>query len=547
MSITTIKILLSAIPFMMFPISKTFELRAKKFDIVVYGATPAGITTAIQSAKLGKRVALLEPSKHIGGIMIEGLGGTDIDNHAGFQNSGALGGLALEFYRRVSKAYGRGDEFEQALKDRLKKPALWRFEPSVAEKVLKTWLAEYKIDIFLEAKLSEREDAITKKGLEIKTILMLNGAKFSGKVFVDATVEGDLLGRAKISTIVGREANKVYDEVRNGIQEVKTKDMLKIKIDPYIIPGKAESGLIVGIQDGALGIPGEADEKIQGYCYRVCLTKDTGNQLPIEKPANYNRENYEIYLRYARGGGKLAVPRSNIPNGKTDFNGGGDLSHNLFGMNHAYPTANYKERDSILKYHRDFTQGLLYFLTNDKEIGELDPSLQKEWRLWGLAKDEFKDNGGWPRQLYVRDARRMVADYVITEQDIKKIDGIEVPAPVTIAFWPPDIHAVRRILHNGVIYNEGAVFGGNWWKPFGISYHSLVPKKLECTNLLTPTCPSSSHIAYGAIRLEWTFMSLGQVCGIAASIAIDEKISVQKVDYNRLKKQLVAEGVVIKL
>ncbi|QHV96602.1 FAD-dependent oxidoreductase [Spirosoma endbachense] len=517
------------------------------YDVVVYGGTPAGVMAAIQVARMGQTVALLEPGRHLGGIMVEGLGGTDIDNHQEFQNSPAVGGLALEFYRRIAKAYGRSDEFEQVLRSKAKKPDIWRFEPHVAEQILLDWVAEHKIGIAYESRLLEMKDAVLKKGTAIQQIKLENGQTYRAKVFIDATIEGDLLNAAGISTVIGRESNATYGEAKNGIQAVTDHAQFLVKVDPYRVMGDPTSGVIPTIQNEPLGTPGDGDQHLQAYCFRMCLTKNPTNRIPFPKPEVYQREQYEIYLRYLKAGGKLYRPRVDIPNGKTDLGAWHDLSHNLYGMNMAYPGGNYATRQTVLAQHRQFTQGLFYFLANDEEVGRLAPDLQKEWTLWGLSKDEFTDNGGWPRLFYVRDARRMVSDYVITEHHVRKGNPPPVPDPVAVAYWPPDIHSVRRIVKDGYAYNEGSVFRDNTWQPFGISYRALIPKASECTNLLTASCPSSSHIAYGAIRIEFTFMALGQACGTAAVLANQKRVTVQAVNQKELKDKLLADGQLLSL
>jgi hypothetical protein len=517
----------------------------RNVDVVVYGGTAGGYSAAIQVARMGKTVALLEPTNHIGGNVVEGLGGTDVDNHKEFQNSPAVSGIALEFYQRVAKAYGREEAFEKMLKTKEKDTRHWRLESSVAEKVIKEWLAEYKIELYYQARLSEDKGAVSKKGAQITQIKTDDGRVFRATIFIDATIEGDLLAAAKVSTRVGREANSQYNETLNGIRGETTRAQFAVKVNPYKDPNNPQSGLIPTIQNEPFGTPGAADNHLQAYCFRVCLTKNPTNQISFYKPEKYNRGMYEIYLRYLRVGGKLYKPYAELPNGKTDLGAWHDLSHNLYGMNVEYPLGSYATRRRIAEEHKTFTQGLFYFLANDPEVGELDPALQKEWASWGYAKDEFVDNQGFPRMFYVRDARRMVSDYVITEHHVKKQNPTHVEDPVSIAYWPTDIHSSRRIVRDGYAYNEGYVFGGNYWRPLPISYRALVPRMSECTNLLTPTCPSSSHLAYGAIRIEFTFMSLGQAVGAAAVLAIESKSSVQKVNYAQLKTVLTAAGAIV--
>lgn len=524
------------------PVSNT-----NQFDIVVYGGTAAGIVSAIQAAKMNKRVALIEPSAHIGGMSVEGLGGSDIDNHKEFANSAAIGGLSLEFYRRISKAYNREVAWGNAVKNQIKDPILWRFESSVAERVFNDWLKEYDIRIFLNHRLSETKNAVRKNGNKISHILTENGAVFQGKIFIDATIEGDLLAFAGVTTTTGRESNATYNETLNGIREVTTHAQFEVKVNPYRNPDDPASGLIPTIQDEPLGTPGAGDKRVQAYCFRMCLTKNKDNQILFTQPEGYNRKQYEIYLRYLKAGGKLYTPVASLPNGKTDLGAWHDLSHNLYGMNFAYPEGRYATRERILQEHKTFTQGLFYFLANDSAVAQLDSALQKEWASWGLAKDEFTDNKGWPRQFYVRDARRMVSDYVITEHHVRKEDPVPVEDPVGVAYWPTDVHSVRRIVKQGYAYNEGFVFGGNYWRPLPVSYRAMVPPAGECTNIITPTCLSSSHIAYGAIRLEWTFMVLGQSAGTAAALAIDENVSVQEVPYSSIRDRILKDGQVIEL
>lgn len=520
-------------------------LAQQTYDVVIYGGTPAGVAAAIQVARVGQSVVLLEPGKHLGGIMVEGLGGTDIDNHREFQNSSAVGGLALEFYRRIAKVYGRADEFEEVLRTKIKKPDIWRFESSVAERVITDWVAEHKISVAYESLLLESPEAVSKKGTAIQQIKLTNGKTYRGKMFIDATLEGDLLYRAGVSTAIGREANSVYNETKNGIRNVTDHNQFAVNVDPYKTPGDPKSGLIYGVSAEPLGEPGSGDHRLQAYCFRVCMTNKPENRIPLPKPANYDRKNYELFERYLKAGGKLYKPGANLPNQKTDFNGGRDVSHNLNGMNYAYPAGTYQKRQEVVDYHRNFTQGLFYFLANDPEIGRLDPELQKNWSEWGLPKDEFTDNGGWPRIFYVRDARRMVSDYVITEHHVKKDKPTPVEDPVAMAYWPPDVHNVRTMVRDGYAYNEGFVFGGHEWQPLPISYRALVPKTSQCTNLLTASCPSSSHIAYGAIRIEFTFIAMGQACGNAAVLANQKRTTVQKVNYTELREKLLSQQQVI--
>ena len=500
-------------------------------DVCVYGGSAGGVMAAVQVARMGKSVVLIESGRHVGGISIDGLGSSDINNHK-FKNDVALGGLAKEFYARIGKAYQ-------------KSTPVYKFEPHVAESVFLDLIKENKIDYLLDSRLSEAQPpAVSREGPRIKSIRLETGTKIRARVFIDATIEGDLLAAAGVSTIIGREANAKYGETRNGIRTSNTYRQFSVKVDPYIVPGDKTSGVIPTVQNEPLGTPGSADQRIQAYCFRMCLTKNEGNRIPFEKPESYDPKQYEIYLRYMAAGGKVFTPVVNLPGAKTDLGSWHDLSANLYGMNHAYPGGNYAVRKKIFEQHLSFTQGLVYFLANDPQV---PAETRKAWSLWGVCKDEFADNAGWPRQFYVRDARRMVSDYVITERNTVKKDQAAVADPVGVAYWPPDTHHVRRIIQNGACYNEGFVFGGDDWAPFSIAWRALIPKRGECINLITPTCPSSSHIAYGAIRLEWTYMVLGQSAGTAAVMALEKNIPVQDVNYDVLRKRLKADGQVLQL
>jgi len=499
-------------------------------DIAIYGGTAAGVMAAVQASRLGSSVVLLESGNHVGGASVEGLGGTDIDNHKEFKNGAAVGGLAKDFYLRIGKKYGKDG------------PG-YKFEPHVASAVMEDYIHEAKVKVLRRHRLKENGGVEVVEG-RIKSITMENGTQVKAKVFIDATIEGDLMAFAGVSHTSGREANSQYGETLNGIREHTTHAQFKIKVDPYVIPGDPSSGVIPTIQNEPLGTPGAADGGVQGFCFRLCFTNVPENKILFEKPEVYDRGLFEIYLRYLRAGGKLFSPVATLPNKKTDLGSWHDLSLNLYGMNWGYPQGTYAEKAKILQDHLNFAKGLCYFLANDPEVPE---STRKTWRDWGVCKDEFRDNAGWPRMFYVRDARRMVSEYVITEHHTKRTDATPVEDPVCVAYWPPDTHSVRRIIKDGAAYNEGFVFGGDTWGPFGISYRALVPKRSQCLNLLVPSCPSSTHVGYGAIRLEWTFMCLGQAVGTAATIAVKDGVAVQDVAYAKLRELLLKDNQVLEV
>jgi hypothetical protein len=509
-------------------------------DIVIYGGTSAGVVAGVQAAKEGKSVIVLEPGKHLGSMATEGLGGTDIDNH-GFQNSPAVGGLALEYYRRISKAYGREAAFDEMLAKKEKKPALWRFEPSVAEKVFDAWVDEAKVKVVRGARLADA-NAVTKEGAVVKSVTTVGGDVISGKVFIDATFEGDLLAASGVTCVVGREGNAKYGETLNGIVVNTRHSQFEKNIDPYKTPGDPKSGLIFGVSDEAIGENGAPSPAIQAFAFRNNFTKVPENRIPFEKPGNYDPSKYELQRRFLEAGGNIGAPNLSLPNGKTDPGGWHHLTGNMPNWNHGFPEANHAEREKMLRDSLDYIKGLCWFLANDPAVPE---ATREIWSQWGTSKDEHTDNGGWPHVFYVRNGRRMVSDFVLIEQHGTKTNTLPVEDPVAMVWWPHDLHNARRLVKDGFVYNEGAVFGGTNWIPFGVPYRSLYPKASEATNLLTPTCPSSSYVAYGAYRIEFTFMAAAQATASAAVLAIDGKSTVQDVPYGKLKERLLKDRQVI--
>ena len=498
--------------------------KAMQADICILSGSEAGFTAAIQAALMGKKVVLIEPTGHPGGMMVEG-----IVKDIRFGSGAVISGITRDLYYALEKHYDRVPQFDDVN---------WYspYEPKVAEQIIEEMLAEYpNIHIIRNQRILET-DGVEKQGTVIKNITLENGQSIAADIFIDASIEGDLLHFASVSTCSIRGGNDLYGEIKNGVQVDNHYRQFRVKVDPYKTPGDPESGLIATIQSGSLGEYGAPSKYIQGFCFRLCLTNNKDNLIPIDKPANYAPANYEIYRRYLNNGGKLFKPFVKRANDKTDLGSWHDLSANLYGENWMYPEGSYAVRDSVVKYHRDFTQGLIWFLQNDTSVNE---QTRHNWQGWGLSKDEFTDNEGWPRRLYIRSARRMVSDYVITEHHTRRDNTERVEDPVAIAWWPPDTHHARRIVKDGYAYNEGFVFGGDDWRPFGISWRALVPKSSECTNLISPTCPSSSYVAYGAIRILTTFMMLGQSAGTAAAMAQEQNIAVQKLDYKEIKQNLL--------
>jgi hypothetical protein len=503
-------------------------------DLVVYGGTSAGVTAAVQMAREGKTAIIIEPSQHVGGLTSGGLGATDSGNKT------VIGGISREFYQRLHKHYSQELAWKNQTQESYagfsaKSDSIWGFEPKVAEQVYRGMLKEAGIEVVFGERLN-RETGVKKNGTQIVSITMESGRVFEGKIFVDATYEGDLLAAAGVGFHVGREANSKYGESLNGVQTVRARShQLVDGIDGYVKKGDPTSGILPGIQEGGPGQEGEGDHRVQAYCFRMCLTDDPANRVPFPKPEGYDPMRYELYLRFIEAGWRTVWGNHKpMPNRKTDTNNHGGFSTDNIGMNYDYPEASYERRAEIIKEHEVYQKGMMWFLCNDPRVPR---DLQDNISKWGLAKDEFTDNGNWPHQLYIREARRMVSDYVNTELDCFR--RRETPESIGMGSYNMDSHHVQRYIdEKGQVKNEGDVQvspGG----PYKISYRAIRPKREECTNLLVPVCLSSSHIAYGSIRMEPVFMTLGQSAAVAASIAIDEKIPVQDVDYAKLRPRLL--------
>jgi uncharacterized Zn ribbon protein len=492
-------------------------------QICILGGSEAAFTAAIQAARMNKQVVLIEPTGHPGGMMVEG-----IVKDIRFGSSVVIGGIAREVYTEIEAYYGKKPKFKEYGWSSL-------YEPSVAEMIIGKFLSREKNITLIRNSRIKEINGVEKSGTIIKKIHLENGMSISAEVFIDASVEGHLIDFAGIQTETIREGKEKYGESKNGIQIENSYRQFTVPVDPYQIEGDSTSGLIATIQNGELGVYGAADKHVMGFCFRLCLTRNPDNRIPITKPANYLPETYEIYRRYLAAGGKLFYPNVNRENGKTDLGSWHDLSANLYGENWKYPAGNYQVQDSLVNYHRDFTQGLIWFLQNDPAV---DEDTRMQWKDWGLCHDEFTDNEGWPRRLYVRSPRRLVSDYVITQYHTSRDTPESTNDPVAVAWWPPDTHHARRIVKDGKAYNEGFVFGGDDWRPFLISWKALVPKASECTNLITPTCLSSSYVAYGATRILPTFMILGQSAGAAAALAVDQNLAVQELPYETIRKEL---------
>jgi hypothetical protein len=512
-------------------------------DLVVYGGTSAGVAAAVQAARMGKSAILISPLERLGGMTTGGLGATDSGNKT------VIGGMAREFYGRVKKHYDDPAAWKFVKRDdyagyRPDDDAMWYFEPHVAEKIIEAMIREAGVAVVRGERLVRAEGGVEMKNGRIAAIRTDPGGKtYAGRMFVDATYEGDLLAAAGVSYTVGRESNAAYGEQSNGVQKAKNvkKHRFVEPVDPYVAPGNADSGLVAGVHGDDPGEDGAADHRVQAYCYRMCMSNVPENSVPFPQPADYDDEQYELLFRNFKAG-DLRIPFHPLmmPNGKTDTNNSGAFSTDYIGANYEYPEASYEEREEILRDHTRYQQGLMWTLANHPRVPQ---QVRDHMAQWGLAKDEFVDNGNWPGEIYVREARRMVGDYVMTEHDCRSDRVAE--DPVGMGSYNMDSHNCQRyVTAEGHVQDEGDVqlaTGG----PYVISYRSIVPKRGEATNLLVPVCLSASHIAYGSIRMEPVFMILGQSAATAACQAIDADVSVQEVEYATLKDRLVADGQVL--
>jgi hypothetical protein len=522
-----------------------FAAETGNYDVVIYGGTCAAITTAVQVKKMGKTAVIVSPDKHLGGLSSGGLGFTDSGN------TGSVGGLSREFYQRVYAEYKKSETWRwqkeseyvnvgQGTKAmRHDDKTMWIFEPHIAETVFDNWVKEMDIPVVRNAYL-DRKNGVKKDGTKIVSITTLDGKTFTGKMFIDTTYEGDLTAAAGCSYFVGREGNEVYGEQNNGNQWNNPRRFHSFgkPVSPYKIPANPESGLLKYIGESEIGETGTGDRYVQAYNYRLCLTDNPDNRVPFQKPANYNPQDYELLARILESGWKDIFHKfDRIPNLKTDTNNHGPFSTDFIGGNYEYPDGSYEKRTQIIQTHRDYICGWLYFIANDPRVPE---DIQKKMQKYGFAKDEFTDNGHFPHQLYVREARRLLGEYVMTEMDCKV--QRRCPKPVGMGSYGLDSHNVRRyVTKDGAVQNEGDV-EIPLHSPYAIDFGSLTPKRTECTNLLVPVCVSSTHIAFGSIRMEPVFMILGQSAATIAVLASERGINVQELDYEKLKERLVADG-----
>lgn len=526
-------------------------------DIIVYGGTSAGIAAAIQAKRMGHSVIVVEPYEHIGGLSTGGLGQTDIGNKQ------VIGGIAREFYRGIRAHYSEDESWIWQKRSEYRdggqtktlatEDTMWTFEPSAASIVIFKMMDKEGIQVITNEKLDRSKNGVTKSGSRIQSFSTLSGNIYSGKIFIDATYEGDLLAAAGVSYAVGRESNTEFEETINGVQTdryTRTIDwhfsvnsqnhQIEPGVSAFVIEGDRSSGVLPFINPNGPGIEGSGDFGVQAYCYRATLTNHPDNRVPFAKPDNYDEFNYELLFRHLEAGGNKFWINSAMPNRKTDTNNGGGFSSDFIGQNFKYPEASYEKRETILQEHKDYQLGLYWSLANHPRVPQ---KIRDYVSQWGLPKDEYPEYGNWSPQLYVREARRMMGQYVMTQKNCEGIDVVE--DSVGMGAYGMDSHHVQRYVDaNGHARNEGNV-QADVKAPYPISYQSLLPKQEEADNLLVPVCVSSTHIAFGSIRMEPVFMVLGQSAATAACLALDQDISLSELNYADLRERLLADNQIL--
>ena len=517
-------------------------------DVIIYGGNSAAVIAAVQVARMGRSVILVSPDRHLGGLTSSGLGWTDTGNKA------VIGGLARDFYHRLylyyqedsawkwqdRSEYGNRGQGNVALDGENR--TMWIFEPHAAEGVFEQLVSENHIPVYREAYLDRAHGVSMEDGVLV-SLRTLDGNSFRGRVYIDATYEGDLMAAAGVSYTVGRESTDQYGEQWNGVQTgvFHHGHHFQSDISPYVIPGDPASGVLPRISTADPGTYGSADHRVQAYCFRMCLTDDPDNRVAISRPPDYDSTQYELLRRvFASGWREVFEKFDPIPNHKTDVNNHGPFSTDNIGMNYDYPEASYERRREIIQEHTSYQRGLLWFLCSDPEV---PADIREEMGRWGYAGDEFADNGYWPHQIYVREARRMVGDKVMTENEV--LGRAPVEQSVGMGSYTMDSHHVQRyIKSDGFVQNEGDI-GVHPEDPYQIDMRSLLPARGECSNLLVPVCLSCSHIAFGSIRMEPVFMILGQSAATIGVLALDKQGKVHEVSYEQVREQLQKDGQVL--
>jgi len=484
-------------------------------DVCVYGGTAAGVVAAITAARRGKSVVLLNPAAQVGGMTTGGLSYTDLGNvHA-------IGGLARAFYHDAGREYGVDISYTT--------------EPHVAQRVFDRWLADHDVPVRHHAFV----DIVERDRRRITALRTLGGLRVAARTFIDTSYEGDLMARGGVTYTVGREGNAKYGEIRNGAQ-VHDKHQFDCRVDPYRREGDPSSGPLPNVNLHEPPPSGQGDALVQAYNFRVCMTREPGNRVPFPKPVGYDPAEYELAARWLRGTTIDFFAKFDAIRGdKTDTNNHGAVSTDYVGASYDWPDADYEKREMIFQAHVRYQQGIHWFLSNDARV---PAAIRERYAEWGLARDEFARTGNWPHQLYIREARRMVSDLVVTEHVC--LGEQAVADAIGMGAYQMDSHNCQRCVRDGAVVNEGDV-QLPLRAPYAIPYGAIVPKRGECENLLVPVCLSASHIAFGSIRMEPVFMILAQSAAIAGCVAQDENCAVQAVDDAALRGELIAADQVL--
>jgi hypothetical protein len=491
-----------------YPVPAANPPQILRVDVCVYGGTPGGVGAAVQARRMGKTSALAVFRRHVGGMTSAGLTAVDLGK------ADSIGGMAAEFLDRMGKWSG--------------------FRAADAEQTFRAMLEEAGVPVWFERRLK----AVEQDGNRIRALVFENGDRIEARVFVDATYEGDLLARAGVSYHVGREDNSVYDEKFNGYF-IADKHQFRFPVDPYRRKGDPTSGLLPGISAAPPRARGSGDKWVQAYNFRMWLTTAEEGR-PFPKPAGYNRESYLLLERYLTSAPEgfhwdFTYRHGPVKLNLGDCNNAGPVSTDLIGGSYEWPEADYAKREEIFQAHVTYQQGMMWFLAHDPGV---PAAVQAVPRKFGLPRDQFEETAGWPHELYVREGRRMISDYVMTEHEC---NGRRVaPDSVGLASYTMDSHHTSRVVFDGVVKAEGNV-EERTPQPYPVSYRSIVPRERECANLLVPVALSASHIAFGSIRMEPVFMLLGQSAATAAAQAIDAGTSVQRIDYARLRERLLRD------
>lgn len=489
-------------------------LRRVEVDLCCYGQSPAVITAALAAKGLGLSVAIVTNARTLGGLTTGGLSNTDIGSRQ------AIGGLAREFYRRVGAHYGLEEE--------------WRFEPQVALDTFEKLIAVSGVVVHRR----EYPQSVLKAGARLRELHCESGLAVAARYFIDGSYEGDLLALAAVSFRIGRESNEEYGERHNGVQMNAT-HQFDFPVDPYVRPGDSRSGLLPGVNPLPLAPLGSGDTKVQAYNFRMCLTQ-AADRIPFSQPDSYDPRNYELLARYLRAGWRDVFHKfDRIRGGKADVNNHGAVSTDYVGASWEFPAASWTRRERIFQNHVEWQRGLFWFLSSSPRV---PATIRRRFLEWGLPRDEFVSTDGWPPQLYIRESRRMVGEYIITEHDC--LGATVVDDAIGLGAYGMDSHNCQRVVVQGCVRNEGDVQIGGF-PPYPISYRAILPRKREAENLLVPVCLSATHIAYGSVRMEPVFMILGQSAGTAVALAAASNAAVQDVPYQTLRRELLASGQIL--